>query len=234
MLKVSSLQGRDFKVQVESKDTSISMKSALEITCSVSGGNLIGSRFSVAWLLDGAVMATWDTSGVSSFGTQYRTQEAKGQISVRRRDHETWTLRLNQVNEQDGGSYLCDVTEEMSKMRRQSTSVDISIKIPETAIRSVRLHSDVSELYEGDSLTLFCQVSGLSASIDLTWLTKRPSGQWVEVATLKRDDSVVKGDGGPYCCRLTAWMQQPDDEWRNETYNSSTIQINVRPLGKCL
>ncbi|CAN2387698.1 hypothetical protein PRIEUP_LOCUS12017, partial [Pristimantis euphronides] len=265
-LKVSALQGKDFKVQVESTDTRVKLKSPLEITCFISRDSLIDSRFSVTWLLDGAIIATWDASGVSSFGTKYRTREAKGQMFIRRRDQNTWTLRLSQVNEQDGGSYLCDATEEGSQRKRQSTPVDVFIETPGTPVRSVRIHSEASELYEGDSVILFCQVSGSSAFIDVTWLTMRPSGQWVEVATLSRDGEVkmdgeyvqrhktghltaqrlnnglhsltlvgvVEGDGGAYRCLLTDWIQQPDDEWRNETYNSNPLQINVRLLSSAL
>ncbi|XP_040278710.1 immunoglobulin superfamily member 3-like [Bufo bufo] len=190
-IKVTALQVGDFTVQAQSKDTRMRPKSALDITCSISGPSLVTGRFHVSWLLDGAVMATWNTSGVSSFGTQYRTREMTGQMSVRRRDQETWTLKINQATEQDGGSYLCDVTEEGSRRRRQSTAVTVTIETAGTSIRNVRLHPEVSNLYEGDSLTLSCQVSGSSGVMDVTWLTMQSLGRWVEVASLRRDGEVV-------------------------------------------
>ncbi|XP_075707372.1 immunoglobulin superfamily member 3-like [Rhinoderma darwinii] len=265
-VKISALQGGDFKVQVESTGTSISLSSPLEITCSISGHSPTGGRYRVTWLLDGAVMVTWDSNGASRFGKQYSTQEAKGQMTVRRRDQEAWILRINQASEQDGGSYLCDVTEEGTQRRRQSTSVSVTIQTPRAHVPDVVLRGKVSEVYEGDSVTLFCQVSGSSSFMDVSWLILRTSGSWVEIASLRRDgevevavdyaqtyitglltaqrlsnglhslklDSVLERDGGQYGCRLREWTQPTEEEWRNETYNSNRLRMNVLLLGSAL
>ncbi|XP_071988492.1 immunoglobulin superfamily member 3-like isoform X2 [Engystomops pustulosus] len=185
-LTVSALQGGDFKVNVQSKI----VRSLLEITCSISGDVLHAGRFTITWLHDGAQAVTWDPSGVSSFRTEYRTREAKGQISIRRQDQGTWTLRVIPVTEQDGGSYLCDVTEEASKRRRQSTAVTVAPETPGPPLRNVSLRSEVSSLYEGDSLTLYCEVSGSSSSMDVLWITLGAAGHWVTVLSVTGDGEV--------------------------------------------
>ncbi|XP_056410182.1 immunoglobulin superfamily member 3-like isoform X1 [Hyla sarda] len=185
-----SIVGGDFQVEVEISGPSIRLRSPLEITCSVSAQGLVGGRFHVTWLLNGAMMATWDSSGISSFGTNSTPRGAKRQMSVMRQNQETWTLRIGQTSQQDGGSYLCDVMEEGTRRRRQSPPVSVTIETPESPTPSVALHSNVSVIYEGDSVTLFCQVSRVSESVDVTWLLMGPRGQWVEVASLRRNGAV--------------------------------------------
>ncbi|XP_056410183.1 immunoglobulin superfamily member 3-like isoform X2 [Hyla sarda] len=189
-LKISASRGGDFQVEVEISGPSIRLRSPLEITCSVSAQGLVGGRFHVTWLLNGAMMATWDSSGISSFGTNSTPRGAKRQMSVMRQNQETWTLRIGQTSQQDGGSYLCDVMEEGTRRRRQSPPVSVTIETPESPTPSVALHSNVSVIYEGDSVTLFCQVSRVSESVDVTWLLMGPRGQWVEVASLRRNGAV--------------------------------------------
>ncbi|XP_077149698.1 immunoglobulin superfamily member 3-like [Ranitomeya variabilis] len=191
MVKVSALQGGDFQVQVQSPDTTIQIWGLLEITCSISRYSLMGGQFRVSWLLDGAVVATWNPSGVSNINIQYRIREEKGQISVRRQDQDTWTLRISYTTEQETGSYMCDVTEEETQRRRQSSPVSVTIQTPVFLFQNVTLSIEVSELYEGDSVTFFCQVSSPSPSLDVTWLTLRPSGWWEAVASLRHDGEVV-------------------------------------------
>ncbi|CAJ0947072.1 unnamed protein product [Ranitomeya imitator] len=178
MVKVSALQGGDFQVQVQSPDTTIQIWGLLEVTCSISRYNLIGGQFRVSWLLDGAVVVTWNPSGVSNINIPYRIREEKGQISVRRQDQDTWTLRISYTTEQETGSYMCEVTEEETRRRRQSSPVSVTIQTPVFRFQNVTLSIEASELYEGDSVALFCQVSSPSPSLDMTWLTLRPSGRW--------------------------------------------------------
>ncbi|XP_073524865.1 immunoglobulin superfamily member 3-like [Phyllobates terribilis] len=191
MVKVSALLGGDFQVQVQSRDPISHIQGVLEISCSISRHRLMGGQFRVSWLLDGAVMATWDPSGVSNINTPYRIREEKGQISVRRRDQDTWTLRISRTTQQETGSYLCEVTEEETQRRRQSAPVSVTIQTPGFRFQNVTLSRAASDLYEGDSVTFSCQVSSPSSSLDMTWLTLRPSGQWEAVASLRHDGEVV-------------------------------------------
>ncbi|KAM4048650.1 immunoglobulin superfamily member 3-like isoform 1-T1 [Anomaloglossus baeobatrachus] len=189
-VKVSALQGGDFQAQVQIPETSVNLRDVLEITCSISRYQLQGGRFRVSWLLDGDVMATWDPSGVSSFYIKYRTREEKGQITVRRRNQDTWTLRISPSTEQDTGSYLCEVTEEETQRRRQSSPATLTIHTPGLPVQNVTLSSAASNLYEGDSVSLYCQASSPAPSVDVTWLALRPSGRWVAVALLRHDGKV--------------------------------------------
>ncbi|XP_069800887.1 immunoglobulin superfamily member 2-like isoform X2 [Dendropsophus ebraccatus] len=185
MVRISAKQGGDFEVQAETTNPHVELRSPLEITCTVSTHWLIGGRFHVTWLLNGVKMTTWDPSGISSLGTNYTARGATGQMYVIRKNQETWALRMGQTREQDGGSYLCDVMEERTQRRRQSSPVQVTIETPRSPPQSVALYSNVSEMYEGDSVRLFCQVSSVSQCMAVTWLSLRPSGHWVKVASLR-------------------------------------------------
>ncbi|XP_075053606.1 immunoglobulin superfamily member 3-like [Mixophyes fleayi] len=192
-VKVSAVKGGEFEVQIQSTDTTLNSGSPLEIICSVTHLNAARGHLHVAWLFDNDKVVTWEPSGVITFGKLYGARAAKGQLSVGRRDQETWALRINWARLEDGGLYMCAVTEEGSSKIKHSTFISVSVEPTEHHNRQVILSTDGSEVYEGNSVKYQCLVSGPPMSMSLSWFRMASTGQWVEMASLRQDGELVVG-----------------------------------------
>ncbi|KAM4699380.1 immunoglobulin superfamily member 3-like [Discoglossus pictus] len=257
---VSSVKGEDFEVQIQAPDGPLAIGSPLEVTCSISAQGLAGRSFQVTWLLNNTKLVTLSSSGIPSFEKQIGPRKTPGQVTVGRRSPDTWYLWINQVQMEDIGTYMCLV---MEQERRQPgtgsrQSREVTVTMAESA-PEVLLSSDVSQVYEGDSVNLTCEVTRFLGSLSLVWFLIRSSGQWMEMVSLQRDgeltisqshsgklevDKLGRGlftlkmssvtETGRYGCRVTEWAPGPDGGWQNLTVHSRDRTINVTPLSSSL
>ncbi|XP_073473696.1 immunoglobulin superfamily member 2-like isoform X2 [Aquarana catesbeiana] len=230
-VKVAAVQGGDFGVQVEAPTTVLTPGHPLEVICSVTNTSPGGGQFRVVWLLGGTKMAVWEPSGVVTFRKESGSAGAEGRLVMHRRDLTTWVLRISQGRIEDGGSYVCEVTDERSKKSQTSKPMSVEVKRPELRAPQVSLTAVTSQLYEGDSVRFRCLVSpSSSSSASLGWFRKAASGDLTQIASILRDGQLVigadyksrhdeshlvaeKGDSGLFILRLDDVMQSDKGEY---------------------
>ncbi|XP_072254590.1 immunoglobulin superfamily member 3-like, partial [Pyxicephalus adspersus] len=230
-VKVVPVQGRDFAVQMVASASVLTLGRPLEVTCSVTNTGPSGGQFRVVWLLGGSMMAVWDPSGVATFRMERGSVGEEQRLALQRRDLTSWVLRIGHVGMEDGGSYVCEVTEEGSKKSRTSTPTSVEVKQPELRPPQVSLTSIPSQLYEGDSVEFRCQISeSSSSSASLGWFRKGESGGWTHIVSMLQDGQLVIGgdyrrrhdgalllaekvDSGLFTLRLDDLTQQDEGEF---------------------
>ncbi|PIO14897.1 hypothetical protein AB205_0066220, partial [Aquarana catesbeiana] len=221
----------DFGVQVEAPTTDLTPGHPLEVICSVTNTSPGGGQFRVVWLLGGTKMAVWEPSGVVTFRKESGSAGEEGRLVMHRRDLTTWVLRISQVRIEDGGSYVCEVTDERSKKSQTSKPMSVEVKRPELRAPQVSLTAVTSQLYEGDSVGFRCLVSpSSSSSASLGWFRKVASGDLTQIASILRDGRLVigadyksrhdeghlvaeKGDSGLFILRLDDVTQSDKGEY---------------------
>ncbi|KAM5125545.1 immunoglobulin superfamily member 3-like, partial [Mantella aurantiaca] len=205
-VKVAAVQGGDFNVQIEASATHLTPGRPLEVTCSVSSAVPSGGQFRVDWLLGGALVAVWESSGVATFRGKLGSSGAEGRRSLQRRSLTAWVLSIGGVRIEDGGSYACEVTEERSKKSRTSKEEPVLVTQPggdpknniecknESRAPQVSLLAVTSRLYEGDPVAFRCLVSA-SSSASLGWFRKAASGDWTHIVSVLQDGRLTIGEG---------------------------------------
>ncbi|KAM4689977.1 immunoglobulin superfamily member 3-like [Rhinophrynus dorsalis] len=205
---VQTVKGNDFEVQIQAADTPLSPGSPLEIRCSIITGETSGRLFHVRWLLDTILLVTLSPYGIPSYGKKYGAQENLGHLAVGRLSQETWSLHIGQARLEDGGSYVCEISEEERGMpgamkSRMSSPVSVTVKERASSL-SVSLIARSPQVVIGNSQTLHCKVSADYKLSDrpLTWTwsfrpSTDPHGQYQKLVQLSHDGSLAWGDSLP-------------------------------------
>ncbi|XP_018431214.1 PREDICTED: immunoglobulin superfamily member 2-like, partial [Nanorana parkeri] len=192
-VKVAAVQGGDFEVQVKASAEVLTPGRPLEVTCSVSNTSPSGGQFRVVWQLSGTMKAIWEPSGVVTFRSELSSAGAEGRLAVHRRDLTSWVLRISQVRIEDGGSYVCEVTDQRSK-KRTSKPTSVEVKLPEFRTPEISLTAVPPQPYEGDSVAFHCRVSASSSSpASLGWFRRAVSGERTHVVSLLQDGRLEIG-----------------------------------------
>ncbi|PIO14896.1 hypothetical protein AB205_0066220, partial [Aquarana catesbeiana] len=152
----------DFGVQVEAPTTDLTPGHPLEVICSVTNTSPGGGQFRVVWLLGGTKMAVWEPSGVVTFRKESGSAGEEGRLVMHRRDLTTWVLRISQVRIEDGGSYVCEVTDERSKKSQTSKPMSVEVKRPGLSQAQHEVTIEQGPIYRtvGSHITIWCKVSG--------------------------------------------------------------------------
>ncbi|XP_063812956.1 immunoglobulin superfamily member 3-like [Pseudophryne corroboree] len=193
-VRVSAVGGGGFDVGIRATGGTLSAGSPLEVTCSVTHLSPDPRRFHVSWLLNNEVAASWEPSGITQYMKLYSARAARWQLSVGRRDQHTWTLRINWAHAEDGGSYMCVVTEEGSDRKQNSNLLSVTVEPTGNRGRRVILSTDVSAVYEGKSVKYQCAVPGPPVAMSVGWYRMGSAAQPVEVASLQADGELRVGE----------------------------------------
>ncbi|XP_053561103.1 immunoglobulin superfamily member 3 [Bombina bombina] len=257
---VSAVSGQDFDVDINVPKVPITPGSPLELSCSISLSNPDGKAFQVTWLLNNAILGIWYPSGISRFNKQHRTLKVPEQVVIGRSSLVTWYLRINQAQPEDAGHYVCEVLEDKGLLgtTKKKRSSSVPVTVTQTELK-VRLSADVSQVYEGDSVSLLCEATSFTGSVSLIWYKLGSLGQRMEMASIQREGELTLRDGynqhlqanklaqgsfsvkisrmtgtARYGCQVTSWLQEVYGSWRNVTTHSSDIEISVISLGSSL
>ncbi|KAM4048651.1 immunoglobulin superfamily member 3-like isoform 2-T2 [Anomaloglossus baeobatrachus] len=178
--------------------------SSLEVTCLVSRASSQHTHLSVCWLLaidddDDVDILSLSRDFVLVPGESFSERFTSGEIRLDKLSDSAYRLTIKELRLSDQGHLFCRGSEwiqdpdghwtKITEKKSEKTTVKVSA-LQGLPVQNVTLSSAASNLYEGDSVSLYCQASSPAPSVDVTWLALRPSGRWVAVALLRHDGKV--------------------------------------------
>lgn len=102
---------RDFSIQVSTERRSFTAGEPLELRCTIDAQNVPERFFSVSWVFSSSPVAVVGPSAVPILGPDYVAREAAGHMTVRKESPNVHLLKLQRLQLEDAGKYICRVTE---------------------------------------------------------------------------------------------------------------------------
>ncbi|KAK1797918.1 hypothetical protein P4O66_007968, partial [Electrophorus voltai] len=192
---------RDFSIQVTTDRRAYTAGEPLELRCSIDAQNVAERYFSVSWVFSSSPVAVVGPSAVPVIGANYVEREAAGLLAVRKESTSVHLLRLQRLQPDDTGKYICRVTErektptgEFIDRSKRSRNVQITVS-PLSSNVSVSLSTDSSEVMEGERVLLICSVSSTLGALSILWqwTNRDGTGVAVDVASVDRDGTAHPG-----------------------------------------
>lgn len=258
---------RDLQVSLRTESTFVEGES-LDLVCMVltEGRN---PQLQGIWFFNNREIAHIGANGVLGFQDSYRDRASKGQLQVSKTDPKTFSLKILTAGPEDEGTYQCEV-EELSSgqmgawlvlQRKRSPDSHVRLRQPAVATRQVVVstRSQQQAMWEGEPLTLLCQVGGPEASLSVSWwhtpqdqvqpefvaemdhngtVQRRPSPgepntrlEKVNWATFQLEIfSTTVIDSGTYECRVS---ERTRTQARNQSW-SQNVSVKVHSLKSSL
>uniref|UniRef100_A0A4W4H5Z5 Immunoglobulin superfamily member 3 n=1 Tax=Electrophorus electricus TaxID=8005 RepID=A0A4W4H5Z5_ELEEL len=192
---------RDFSIQVTTDRRAYTAGEPLELRCSIDAQNVAERYFSVSWVFSSSPVAVVGPSAVPVIGANYVEREAAGLLAVRKESTSVHLLRLQRLQPDDTGKYICRVTErektptgEFIDRSKRSRNVQITVS-PLSSNVSVSLSTDSSEVMEGERVLLICSVSSTLGALSILWqwTNRDGTGVAVDIASVDRDGTAHPG-----------------------------------------
>ncbi|KAF6715403.1 Immunoglobulin superfamily member 3 [Oryzias melastigma] len=189
---------RDFSIQVSTERRSFTAGEPLELRCTIEAQNVPERFFSVSWVFSSSPVAVVGPSAVPVLGPDYVAREAAGLMTVRKESPNVYLLKLQRLNPDDAGKYICRVTErektptgDFIDRSKRSRNVQITVQQIKSNI-TMFLSTNSSEVLEGDTIQLTCSVHSTIGALSFVWqwIEKEASGPIHEVASVDRDGTV--------------------------------------------
>ncbi|XP_043394362.1 immunoglobulin superfamily member 2 isoform X3 [Chelonia mydas] len=217
---------RDFQANIAAVESSLAEGEPLQVNCSVKAQNSQNRWFQVVWLFKGVEVARIDPHGVLALKEEYEERAALGHLQVVKKSNELYILKVYQVELKDKGTYSCKVSE-MEKAStgfsttQFKTSSDIDVNVtPIESHMHVSVLSGESQIVEGDTLILHCQVSGATSPLSVNWWHLRKNGDQPEHIVGMEQDGMLRP--GPSYQERSA-----NRDLRLEKMNSTTFTLAI-------
>ncbi|XP_076850451.1 LOW QUALITY PROTEIN: immunoglobulin superfamily member 3 [Brachyhypopomus gauderio] len=192
---------REFSIQVTTERRAYTAGESLEVRCVIDAQNVAQRYFSVSWVCSSSPVAVVGPSAVPTIGPNYVEREAAGLLTVRKESVSVHLLRLQRLQTDDGGKYICRVTErektptgDFIDRSKRSRNVLITVS-PLSSNLSVSLSTDSSSVMEGERILLTCSVHSTLGVLSVLWqwADRDGTGAAVDLASVGRDGTVRPG-----------------------------------------
>ncbi|CAM4456057.1 immunoglobulin superfamily member 2-like [Lepidochelys kempii] len=217
---------RDFQANIAAVESSLAEGEPLQVNCSVKAQNSQNRWFQVVWLFKGVEVARIDPHGVLALKEEYEERAALGHLQVVKKSNELYILKVYQVELKDKGTYSCKVSE-MEKAStgfsttQFKTSSDIDVNVmPIESHMHVSVLGGESQIVEGDTLILHCEVSGATSPLLVNWWHLRKNGDQPEHIVGMEQDGMLRP--GPSYQERSA-----NRDLRLEKMNSTTFTLAI-------
>ncbi|KAM9319619.1 immunoglobulin superfamily member 3-like [Gastrophryne carolinensis] len=172
----------------------------LDLTCQVSVTSPQHTHLSVTWILSrerDTEIVGLSRDFVLVPGAEFSHRFQSGELRLDKLGEASYRLSIRSLHQSDQGDIICraaqwiqdpgDVWTRITERSSQPSTVTVT---PATESRQVTLSAQRTQLYEGDSVELSCQVTPPSPSISIGWF-RLGAGQWRPVASIQRDGRLV-------------------------------------------
>ncbi|XP_028847955.1 immunoglobulin superfamily member 3 isoform X2 [Denticeps clupeoides] len=192
---------RDFSIQVNTDRRTYTAGEPLELRCNIDAQNIPERFFFVSWVFSSSPVAVVGPDAVPILGSNYVDREAAGLMTVRKESASVHLLKLQRLQQEDSGKYICRVTEREKTLTgdfidrsKRSRNVQITVA-PLKSNMTMSLSSNSSEVLEGEAIQLTCTVRSTIGSLSVLWqwTDRQGSGPAVTIASVDRDGTVRPG-----------------------------------------
>nr|XP_019586170.1 PREDICTED: immunoglobulin superfamily member 2 isoform X1 [Rhinolophus sinicus] len=166
---------RDFQINIRANSTFIAGK-PLELVCHVVGSGR-DPQLQGFWFFNDNEMAFIDAGGVLVLKKDYNERASQGQLQVSKLSPKTFSLKIFAAGPEDEGTYSCAVAEvartQMGSwhvlQRKQSSDSYVNLRKPAARSVAVSTMDGQQAVWEGEALTLVCQVDGAESLLSVNW-----------------------------------------------------------------
>ncbi|XP_067896829.1 immunoglobulin superfamily member 3-like [Heterodontus francisci] len=186
--------GNQFLALIKATAIDITVGGSLEIICTVEAQNFPERFFSVAWFLNNNEIIRIGPNAVPSFHDEYEIKEKLGKVMVSKKNDRDYVLKIYQIQVEDGGTYHCQV-EESEKISsgafstNKSKELAITVQRPQANLNVV-IHSNTTEVLEGDFLQFVCVIHSVTAGygqLSITWQFINKQNQKSDIIGMNQD-----------------------------------------------
>ncbi|XP_040854981.1 immunoglobulin superfamily member 2 [Ochotona curzoniae] len=194
------IQPAGFQVNITAEST-FAEQEPLELHCLVQG-NGSNQQLQGVWFFNGTQIAHMDADGVLGLSKDYEKRASQGQLQVSKLNHKAFSLKIFSVGREDEGAYSCTVSEVVRNQtgswqelqRKQSAVNHVYLKKPAARSVMVSTKNKQQAVWEGEPLTLLCQVGGAAHPLSVSWWhTPQDQTQPELVAAMTQDGTVQLG-----------------------------------------
>ncbi|XP_060732132.1 immunoglobulin superfamily member 3-like isoform X1 [Tachysurus vachellii] len=256
-----------FGTQIQVLNGALEEGDMMEIHCRLEAQNLLGYFFSMTWLRNNMIVAQIDHSGVQTVDNTYMKREKDGELRTVKKKNTIFILTIQPVRVEDQGIYQCKA-EQVEKLetgsfieRKSQLSHEetVHIRTKESSL-AVVMTKQMVPVTEGETLQIFCSVSGTKGLLSVSWQHKKSSGSsFSDVITLSREgvmgdvgakyqhrgvrtfrsnvadfilelSGALLSDSGEYMCTVSEWSIESNGNLKKVNSQSQQGQISVNSI----
>ncbi|MBN3311583.1 IGSF3 protein, partial [Atractosteus spatula] len=126
---------KDFSIQLNTERRAYTAGEPLELRCNIDAQSVPDRFFSVSWVFSSSPVAVVGPNAVPVLSGDYVQREAAGQLTVRKDSDSVYLLKIQRLQPEDSGKYICRVTErektatgDFIDKSKRSRNVQISVQ----------------------------------------------------------------------------------------------------------
>nr|XP_015219860.1 PREDICTED: immunoglobulin superfamily member 3-like [Lepisosteus oculatus] len=229
---------KDFSIQLNTERRAYTAGEPLELRCNIDAQGVPDRFFSVSWVFSSSPVALVGPNAVPVLSGDYVQREAAGQLTVRKDGDSVYLLKIQRLQPEDSGKYICRVTErektatgDFIDKSKRSRNVQISVQ-PLRSNITVSVSSNSTNVIEGDAIHFTCSVRSTvdkEGSLSFSWQLVDKQGSTQDIAAV---DQIGTVRPGPSYRERSSYGEIRVERVRSDTFTLSVYNTLPKDEGQ--